>query len=350
MSVSTVPPASEITTDGISRLGHHAMLDGDRIQVELHAASRPAAAEAVMRLFAGLGIQVLNVNFGAYREPYGEEATTHAYRVIFRGYAAFRLRDEMRFVFSDDQEESAPSLHAVFATTTVHSPADNAPCVTLWADVVLNAPNVEAATEEAYIIANGMLGIVCLASSSAASELNFERAYDVCTDHDDHEYLQISAYQPPIPFAFRNAPDSERIVSLLVHCFASDEHPRIYRAVQQYRLALDHARPGDELLGVAHCWMGFEALTATFKRSAVDQAGSQDNLCQEWNIELRNLDSEVRRRLVVQDDQVFSVARKVSDAFEHGFRETSGLSGVRAKEFQGGPSSVLGRQSSGQRA
>jgi hypothetical protein len=48
----------------------------------------------------------------------------------------------------------------------------------------------------------------------------------------------------------------------------------------------------------------------------------EEDLIQEWQIERRQLDAEVRRRLIfLQDQEAYVKARAVSDGLEHGFSE-----------------------------
>ena len=48
----------------------------------------------------------------------------------------------------------------------------------------------------------------------------------------------------------------------------------------------------------------------------------EDELIVEWKIERKQLDAEVRRRLIFSEDQeAYAKAKAVSDGLEHGFSE-----------------------------
>jgi hypothetical protein len=321
-SVALDRPASEIEPVLLSGLGPGVAVDGDRLQVEVDAATRPEAAASITRLLDEIGLKVARISFGAYRNPYDRSDSRHTYCVIFRAYSAVRLGLErvLNFNFVDDDDDK-PSAIASFLSTDERTSVDNSPTVFLWARIVVNAPSIEEGIQEAFPIADGLVGIVSLAANAAVGKMEFERSYDICDAHDDHDYLQLTNYRPPLAYAYRNVSAPDSVAKLLEQIFSSHEQSRIYRAVQQYRLALDHAEPGDELLCLAHAWMGYEALTSAFRRREEAKVGSRDALCELWAIEVRQLDSEVRRRSVVKDDEIFLAARAVSDAFEHGFRE-----------------------------
>jgi hypothetical protein len=69
--------------------------------------------------------------------------------------------------------------------------------------------------------------------------------------------------------------------------------------------------------------MGVEALTkAQLRQYLLVRGLSEDDLIQEWQIERKQLDAEVRRRLIfLLDQEAYAKAKAVSDGLEHGFSE-----------------------------
>ena len=103
-------------------------------------------------------------------------------------------------------------------------------------------------------------------------------------------------------------------------------HPelvRLRRAIAQYALALSLWQPGHEIQCLAHLYMGVEALTkARLRQHLVAHALGEDELIVEWQIERKQLDAEVRRRLIfIEDQQAYAKVKAVSDGLEHGFSE-----------------------------
>jgi hypothetical protein len=106
---------------------------------------------------------------------------------------------------------------------------------------------------------------------------------------------------------------------------AHPERSRLLRATVQYVEALRSWSPGHEIACLAHLYMGVEALTKAVLREHLRRTGgSEDQLLVNWQVGRKQLDSEVRRRLIFQgDEQCFNKARAVSDGLEHGFTDFS---------------------------
>jgi len=115
--------------------------------------------------------------------------------------------------------------------------------------------------------------------------------------------------------------DNEATINLIFAAALHSRSDRLHRAMSQYALALGHWRFGHETLAVAHLYMASEALTPLFLDAELVRLGlDRAELASAWNVELRQLDSEVRKRLIFQGDEpTFARAREASDGFEHGF-------------------------------
>lgn len=111
---------------------------------------------------------------------------------------------------------------------------------------------------------------------------------------------------------------------------------RVSRAAVQYELALQREEHNEGLMAAAHLYMGVEAITRAIidlkcsKRSVSEKGlGEQLGL----NLEAKNfgasLETEVRRRLIFQDDlATYKAARTLSDGIEHGFATWDALWGT----------------------
>ena len=99
------------------------------------------------------------------------------------------------------------------------------------------------------------------------------------------------------------------------------EKDRLLRASAQYFHALQEWGPGQEIMALAHIYIGMEILTPVALRTHLSQYRiDKADLVSAWKIDLRRLDSEVRRRLVFDgDDDTYAKVKQASDGFEHGF-------------------------------
>ena len=101
----------------------------------------------------------------------------------------------------------------------------------------------------------------------------------------------------------------------------------------QYQEALGAWTAGMELRAVMHLWMAAEALTKAFLRQECHRHGvDEDGLCRAWAIEKKDLDPEVRRRLIFHGDtDCYRNARATSDGLEHMFEDFPKLQKVALK-------------------
>ncbi len=108
---------------------------------------------------------------------------------------------------------------------------------------------------------------------------------------------------------------------LMVAVVNHQERDRLLRASAQYFHALQEWGPGQEIMALAHIYIGMEVLTPVALRTHLSQYRiDKAELVAAWKIDIRQLDSEVKRRLLFNgDDDTYTKVRKASDGFEHGF-------------------------------
>ncbi len=165
---------------------------------------------------------------------------------------------------------------------------------------------------------------------------------------DEHRFFEnFRPDETGLPRHGRSAPLAETVV-FLDALAASDERPRVARACAFYREALKYLRPGQEVLFIVFLWMAVEALTkVALRRACASEKCSEDELVVRWGLATSSadadsftkgkggLDAEARRRFIFHGDDVcqrFTV--RVSDGFEHGFKEFDEVRAlaVKAKE------------------
>jgi hypothetical protein len=193
----------------------------------------------------------------------------------------------------------------------------------LWVEVSGNtASDLNDAIEHYAAAAHALLGFVALSANAAVQDPEVKLAYDNSAGRTRREYFAQFVPEergPPLPGRFIDTTATVRILE----CF--DNHPefdRLIRAVEQYRIALLHWRPGREILALAHLFMGMDALTKVALRRELEAAALNDPeaYAERLGVELRELDGDVRRRILFQGDaETASSAKRASDGFEHGF-------------------------------
>lgn len=110
------------------------------------------------------------------------------------------------------------------------------------------------------------------------------------------------------------------------------DHPetdRLLTAIRHYALAMRNWRPGYELAALSSLFAGMEALTTLIVAEELSKRGnvSRADLAREWAVEVRDLGSEARRRILFQGDtQTHDDAAKARHGYVHGFLtfETAG--------------------------
>jgi len=190
-----------------------------------------------------------------------------------------------------------------------------------YVEAIGEAPNLKDASEAFYGAALETTTVMAFVVNADLGHLEVELVFDCSPDKNEHEFRQT--YVPNVPVL--HVPGRPISPELVRDFFALvTDHPhrtRLQRAITQYGEALRRWTSGHGLVCLAHLYMGVEALTKACLWSHLQTTGmSQDQLGAAWNVDLKRLDSEVRRRLIFQeDDDCFKAARGVSDKFEHGY-------------------------------
>jgi hypothetical protein len=183
--------------------------------------------------------------------------------------------------------------------------------------------------------AAGLLPMIALATNAWVGDVQPKLAYDATPGKAEREFFESFVREergtlPPI----RRMVDAVATTSLLQAIAQHEARNRLTRAGVQYALALGHWRPGNEIMAVAHLFIGMEALTPiALKRELDTRNCSRDELAELWGIHeevpaLRatKLAAEVRRRILFRGDgDTASKARKASDGLEHSFMDFAGV-------------------------
>jgi hypothetical protein len=234
----------------------------------------------------------------AVRLPESEAAAVELIVNEARGTSTIRLRT--RYVPLGQREGSIPR--------------------TLWIEAYGPADTIDEAMQRYREVAGVVGSVLSVATNASVEDIAVEIAFDATEASTDHDYFQqFLPDESGLPRASRR-PDGEAFLALFGLLLSSPHRDRLLRTVSQYQIALQHLTPGHEILALAHLWMAVEALTKVARRQAADEAGGQDQLLLDWGIGKKDLDGEVRKRLIFQSDiPAYKEAAEASNGFEHGF-------------------------------
>src|SRR5919108_2909778 len=198
----------------------------------------------------------------------------------------------------------------------------NAP-VDLWVDVRGNASSTITETVVAYgNAAMSFLPLMALSANAWIDDPEIRLAFDNTPGRREGEFLQ-SFTTPVEPGAMRfgRPLDRDATLALIIAIGTHGEGARLRRAAEQYRQALSNWLDGQEVRAIAHLWIAVETLTKVALRRECAAVGLKpDELAGTWGVDLRDLDGEVRRRIIFRGDaDSQKKAREASDGLEHGY-------------------------------
>lgn len=206
-----------------------------------------------------------------------------------------------------------------------------------------SGPGLVAAAETFANLARSFAGVMALSVNASMGDLDVELAYEVTPDVPEREFFQsFSPREGLLLVPNRKVP----IPSFVKLIDALEVHPdkrRLMRAIAQYDAALRHWSLGQEVLCVAHLFMGHETLKRVALRHLLKERGiTSEELGGEWGYDStksRSMDdflqAEARRRLLFRDDaDAHRKAKEVSDGFEHGFEDAGNLRPVARSVFE----------------
>ena len=167
-----------------------------------------------------------------------------------------------------------------------------------------------------------LLPSISFCSNAAVGQVEFEVGYDSTPDEESRDffqnYLPNESYQPHNYRIIDVEPTGKFLLEKTLH----NERDRLNRAVYQYHLALKHWKMNHEVICLAHLWMAVEALTKAKIRKEIKARGlkNQDDLADHMGIEIKQLDGQVRKQLLLNgDNECYKKSKEASNGFEHGY-------------------------------
>ncbi len=192
----------------------------------------------------------------------------------------------------------------------------------LWIDARGPASSLDFAITAFTNAAMSFTTIISFCANGYVGDCRFHIAYDNSPKKNEREFFeQFVEDERGMPRLSRRIKPSA--VTGLIDVLGPHNHTeRLRRAIVQYVLALKYWGKGDEILAVAHLYMGLEALVPVVRKNELNNFNldTTQELADHWNIALNELDPKIRRDILFQGDQeTHKYAKKASDGIEHGF-------------------------------
>lgn len=192
----------------------------------------------------------------------------------------------------------------------------------LWIEASGKYKNLNSAVIAFTNAASFFTNVISFCTNGFGGECNFHLAFDNTLHNREREFFeQFISTEKGLPSISRKI--NPELCKYFIDALAIDEHgERLRRGINQYCLALESWTKGKETLANAHLYMGIEALVPVIRKLEMRAAGvdNTQQLANKWGIELKDLDSKIRREKLFQGDlDCHRDAKKASDGFEHGY-------------------------------
>ncbi len=190
----------------------------------------------------------------------------------------------------------------------------------LQATIVGTSGSIEDMLENGIVAVNQVAPFLAFLGNSAVDDFMPEVAWDASPDLLEREYFQLFI-PATLPSLVRPRPISaDDVLAIISMTLRHPRSDRIRRAIGQYYRALENWQPGSETIAVTSLWTAAEILTPLVRSRVQNRwnCGSPADLATSLGLDLKVLDSEIRRLSIIGPD-LYSDAKSASDGFEHGF-------------------------------
>jgi hypothetical protein len=194
----------------------------------------------------------------------------------------------------------------------------------LWVDARGSAPSLDEAVTEFTNKVIFFTTLISFCSNGFSGDCQFHLAYDNTEGKPERDFFEqfIEGERGAPRISRRINPE---LVATVIDVLGKHEYTsRLRRAIVQYVLALKYWSSGEEILSVAHLFMGMESLVRVVVKNELQRLNldNPQQLAEYLGVTLKELDSTIRRQYLFQNDQdCHKDAKRASDAIEHGFLE-----------------------------
>lgn len=243
------------------------------------------------------------------------------YKVVARAPSLAFFKKDACFIARDFPTPLGP-VTLLLSTRRTHVTGFPRPLARgLYAIIEGSASSLDEALSEFVSAAQSIVPLVSLVVNGPTEDLVPELGFDVSPDLAERDFFQHFVLEERL-LPYRRRPVSIPFLREVASTLARHpENGRIHRAMAHYHRALQEWQPGCEIPAAHHLWMAAECLTPVVLRAEMARAQlTRDQLVEAWSVSPRDLDAEVRRRLIFRkDDTCYRAAKNASDGLEHGY-------------------------------
>jgi hypothetical protein len=255
------------------------------------------------------------------------------YVVVFKAPAAIRFEEESQLEVRHLRTANG-SIAVTFRTRYEDGLEAKIPRE-LWIDARGSANGLNDAINEFGMAVSRLVPVLAVSENAAILELQTHLAFENTSGAAEREFFQsfIPDERGMPRISIRANPRLTASLFEGVGKVESRDRDRILRACGQYHQALMYWAPGQELLALAHLYMGIEAITKAVLRQECTKRGlDEEALAIAIGVERKDLDSTIRCEIIFGGDrECYLEAKKASDGFEHGFLAFDELQALAAK-------------------
>jgi hypothetical protein len=243
------------------------------------------------------------------------------FTVVMRGPAAVVFWQNEKLLVADFPTALGP-VNIIYTSRWIKTREQVTIPGNLWIEITGKGPSLEEVLVPFANAGLTALPVLSVSANAAVGEPEIELGFDSTPGACERDYFQ--SYVPPessVVHLGRHI-NVQATITLLNAIGSHPDSVRLFRAANQYHLALDSWKLGRETLSLAHLWMALEALTKAKirKECAIGGFRSERELATKLSVELKQLDAAVRKTLILKgDEECYNKARDASDGFEHGF-------------------------------
>jgi len=243
------------------------------------------------------------------------------FTVVMRGESAVVMKAGENFLVNGFPSEIGP-VNIMYSTRWICKENGIKVPGNIWIEIKGKGDVLEDVLVPFANAGLALLPIISLSANAAISDPDIEIGFDSTPNLNEREYFQQYLAPEAGVLNFARELDTKRTIELIDKFKINSESERIFRAANQYRLALDAWGLGKATLSLAHLWMALEALTKARVRLECLKKGinTEQELAKHLNVDLKELDSTVRRDIILKGDiDCYKKAKDASNGFEHGY-------------------------------
>jgi hypothetical protein len=238
------------------------------------------------------------------------------YEVVLQAAAAVRFPFGAQYQIAAEESSNTPRITFTtrYADCGLQEPIATGLVVAVGGD----APGLNEAASQSVRLVSRLSSVLSLVGNGAIQNAEPILALGEPKPHQEFAQFVVPELQIADATNMLNVAALKEVIELL------GPHPKLDRlltAIRHYALAMRNWRPGYEMSALSSLFAGMEALKSLAVAAELAANGiSRADLAKKWSVELKDLDSEARKRILFQGDvQTHDDAANARHGYVHGF-------------------------------